>query len=72
MPARCNCGPATAAYRGHGQRAWPLYERMLRAAWAGNVHEVLTLLREQRDRLDPPPDAARDDDPRRIVAGALA
>lgn len=63
---------ATAAFRGQGKLAWRLYERMLRAAWAGQVQHVLTLLREQLDRLGPPPSDARQDDSRRIVAGVLA
>jgi len=53
---------ATAAYRGQGKSAWRLYERMLRAAWGGNVAAVLADMKEQ----------ARDDHSRKIVAKALA
>jgi hypothetical protein len=63
---------ATAALAGQGRRVWRLYERMLRAAWAGQVQTVIELLREQVQRLGPPPADARADDPRRIVAGTLA
>jgi hypothetical protein len=63
---------ATAAYRGQGKLAWRLYERMLRAAWAGQVQRVLALLREQLERLGAPPPQARPDDPRKIVALSLA
>jgi hypothetical protein len=62
---------ATAAYRGQGSLAWRLYERMLRAAWGGNVDSVLADLKEQAQRLGPAPPQARDNDPRKIVAKAL-
>jgi len=61
---------ATAAYRGQGKRAWRLYERMLRAAWAGKVDQVQAALSEQTARLGPRAQA-RDDDPRKIVALCL-
>jgi hypothetical protein len=63
---------ATAAFRGQGKPAWRLYERMLRAAWAGKVQTVLDELRQQSERLGPIPAQARSDDPRKIVAAALA
>ena len=63
---------ATAAYRGQGKSAWRLYERMLRSAWGGNVAAVLADLKEQAQRLGPAPPQAREDDPRKIVAKALA
>jgi len=65
-------GAATAAYPRHGNPAWGLYERMLRAAWSGKVDQVQASLAEQALRLGPPPPDARDDDPRRIVAKCLA
>ena len=48
---------ATAAYReqGSGESGWRLYERMLRAAWAGQVAQVQAELREHLERLGPPP-----------------
>lgn len=65
---------ATAAYRDQGSggtcRAWRLYEQMLRAAWAGRVRQVQTTLRQQLERLGPPPKRA-DDDPRKVVSLVL-
>jgi cob(I)alamin adenosyltransferase len=63
---------ATAAYRGQGKLAWRLYERMLRAAWAGRVDQVQAALNEQVTRLEPPPPQARGADTRKIVAQSLA
>lgn len=63
---------ACAASAGRAERAWRLYERLLRAAWAGQAQTVLELLREQSERIGLPPAAARPDDPRKIVAGTLA
>ena len=65
-------GAATAAYRGQGKSAWRLYERMLRSAWAGRVHQVLADLNEQVERLGPLPPNAGEDDPRKILAKCLA
>ncbi len=63
---------ATGAFRGQGKRAWGLYERMLRAAWAGQTDKLLAMLREQLDRLGLPARAAGADNPSRIVASTLA
>jgi len=67
---------ATAAYRGQSGRAWRLYERMLRAAWSGQVQQVQAMLREQLERLGsqgrPPPAQAKADDPKQIVSLVLA
>lgn len=62
---------ATAAGAGQPTGAWRLYERMLRAAWAGQVERVRAMLREQLDRVGLPPAKAREDDPRRILALAV-
>jgi hypothetical protein len=62
-------GAAQAAFR--GKRAWSLYEKLLRAAWAGRVGVVLTTLEHHQQRLGPPPDAAPHHDPRRLLARAL-
>ena len=62
---------ACAAYPGRAELAWRLYERLVRAAWAGQAQTVLELLREQSARIGLPPAEARPDDPRKIVAGAL-
>ena len=66
---------AIAAYRDQGSRgafrAWRLYERMLRAAWAGHVPQVQAMLREHLERLGPPPERARADHPSKVVSGVL-
>lgn len=66
---------ATAAYREQGSRgafrAWRLYERMLRAAWAGHVPQVQAMLREHLERLGPSPERARADHPTKVVSGVL-
>ena len=53
-------------------RAWPLYEKLLRAAWAGRVGEVLVTLERHQQRLGPAPDGAPHEDPRRILAREIA
>jgi hypothetical protein len=66
---------ATAAYRERGSRgtfrAWRLYEHVLRAAWAGQIPQVQTLLREQLERLGPPPARAPANHPSEIVSLVL-
>jgi len=59
---------ATAAYREDGTRAWSVYERWLRWAWAGNVKDLLASLNEECRRLGKPPPRASDGDPRRILS----
>jgi hypothetical protein len=63
---------ATAAYRSQAKRAWPLYERLLRAAWAGRVQEVEAMLAEQLQRLGRPSTAGPPEEPRQVVADTLA
>lgn len=63
---------ATAAYAGQGPRAWALYERMLRAAWGGDVRQVQSSLREQLKRLGPHGDQTPQQAPSRIVSKVLA
>ena len=63
---------ATSAHRGKAKAAWRLYSRLPRRAWAGDVETVLALLHAETERLGAPPDDARDDDPRRVVALTLA
>jgi hypothetical protein len=63
---------AMAAQRGRAAAAWALYERLLRAAWAGKVEQVQAELHKQLQRLGPPPETAADDVPARIVAKTLA
>ena len=66
---------ATAAYRDQGGRgafrAWRLYERMLRAAWAGHAQQVQAILREHLERLGPPPERARAGHPSKVVSAVL-
>ena len=65
-------GAATAAYPEDGKRAWGWYARTLRWAWSGKVDQVVAALKEQAQRLGPPPPEAKDGDRRRIVALCLA
>ena len=51
-------------------KAWELYERWMRGAWAGKAAEVLRELKAQSEKLGPPPKEADEQDPRRIVAEA--
>ena len=62
---------ALAAFLGSRSRAWALYEKLLRAAWAGKVGEVLATLERHQQRLGPAPEGASDDDPRRILARVI-
>jgi hypothetical protein len=52
-------------------RAWGLYEKWLRLAWAGRVTDLLTGLRAGCADLGLAPAGAPDDDPRRVAAEAL-
>lgn len=63
---------ATAACRDRPRRAWPLYERMLRAAWAGRVGEVEATLAGELRRLGSPAAAGPPDERREVVAATLA
>lgn len=63
---------ATAAYRSRAKRAWQLYERLLRAAWAGRVQEVEAMLAQQLQRLGRPSTAGPPEEPRQVVADTLA
>ena len=51
--------------------AWGSYERWLREAWAAQISKVLAGLRAGCAKLGPPPQDCSDDDPRKVVAGAL-
>lgn len=63
---------AGAAFAAAPRRAWGLFEKLLRAAWAGKVGEVLATLERHQQRLGPAPDGAPDDDPRHVLARVLA
>jgi len=63
---------AAGAAAGKGTlKAWGLYERWLRGAWAGKAAQVLTELTAAAARLGPPPDGADEQDPRRVAAEAV-
>lgn len=63
---------AAGAAAGRGTtRAWELYERWLRRAWAGKAADVLKELTEAAARLGPPPHGADEQDPRRVAAEAV-
>ena len=66
---------ATAAYEHLGSRGrfcvWRLYERMLRAAWAGQVDQVQRLLRERLEHLGPPSKEPSGKDPRKVLSSVL-
>jgi hypothetical protein len=51
--------------------AWEKYTRWLRAAWAGDTALLLDQLQRDATRLGPVPEAASENDPRRIVQTAL-
>jgi hypothetical protein len=60
-----------AAKAGHHQVEWPLYLRLLRAAWAGKPDCVVSLLNDKANLLGPPSDTATEDDPRQVVAKTI-
>ena len=62
---------AQAVYGDQPVKAWKLYERLLRLAWAGKVAAVLELLKKHAERVGQPPKHCRDDDPRKILARAV-
>lgn len=62
---------AQAAYKGTPDKAWDLYVKLMRHAWAGKVAQVLEELRKQACRLGAPPDKCPDDDPRKILAQTI-
>jgi hypothetical protein len=64
-------GAAQAVHRQDAAAAWRQYEQWLRWAWSGQVDQLLASLRSAAKKLGTPPEQAREDDPRRIVAEAL-
>lgn len=60
-----------AAFPGQGKKAWKLYEKLLRLAWAGKVEELKEVLAKHSQRIGLPPKGVADDDPRKILANAL-
>lgn len=63
---------AMAAHHGHKRQAWGLYERLLRAAWAGDVGQVQAQLLKHLWRLGPPTAHTPPEAPAAIVAKVLA
>lgn len=62
---------AQAAYKTSKARAWTLYEKLVRLAWAGRLAELERVLKQQAERLGEPPADAPDDDPRKILRRGL-
>jgi hypothetical protein len=65
---------ASLACLGKSESAWLAYARWMRAAWQGNVAEVIEELRTHQGRIGAPPPDASEDDPReqlRRVIGYL-
>jgi hypothetical protein len=62
---------AQAAFKGDASKAWSLYVRFLKLAWAGKVAELTRLLKKHADRLGSPPKHCAEDDPRKILALTL-
>jgi hypothetical protein len=62
---------AQAAHKGVAEKAWDLYLKLMRQAWAGRVTDLLAELRKHAHRLGAPPEKCPDDDPRKILAGTL-
>lgn len=59
---------AQAAHKAEAGKAWSLYVRLLKLAWAGNVATLLESLKEHAERLGEPPENCAQDDPRKILA----
>jgi hypothetical protein len=53
-------------------KAWTLYERWMRLAWAGKAKEVLDELRQAAEKLGRSPAGVAENDPRRVVAEAVS
>ncbi len=62
---------AQAAHKASKTRAWTLYEKLVRLAWAGRVAAIERVLKQQAERFGEPPDDAPEDDPRKILRRAL-
>jgi hypothetical protein len=60
-----------AAHKGAPAKAWNLYSKLLKLAWAGHVANLLELLRKHAERLGHPPKDCSEDDPRKILWGVL-
>lgn len=64
-------GAAQAALPNDCKKAWALYEKLLRLAWGGRISDLLEELRKHAERVGQPPKDAREDDPRKVLWGAV-
>jgi hypothetical protein len=62
---------AQAAYRDAASKAWNLYVRFLKLAWAGRIKELEELLKKHAQRIGAPPEKCPEDDPRRVLARVI-
>lgn len=63
---------ATArAVHAAAEDAWAQYEAWMRGAWRGEIEQVLEELSAWQTRLGLPPEAAGEDDPRRVLASTI-
>jgi hypothetical protein len=62
---------ARAALPSDPEKAWALYEKILRLGWSGRTAELLEVLRKHAEQAGEPPKGARDDDPRKVLWGAV-
>jgi len=62
---------AQAAYKAQVDKAWSLYVKLVKLAWAGRVSELLGQLRKHAQRIGAPPEKCPEDDRRKILAGVI-
>lgn len=62
---------AQAAIPNDPKKAWALYEKLLRLAWGGRISALLEELRKHAERVGRPPKDIREDDPRKVLWGAV-
>jgi hypothetical protein len=63
--------PAHAAFARQPPKAWNLYTKLMRQAWAGEARRLLKELQRRSRRIGAPPKACSQDDPRKILAAAV-
>ena len=64
-------GAAQAALPNDPTKAWTLYVKLINLAWGGRVSELLEELRKHAERVGQPPKDVREDDPRKVLWGAV-
>lgn len=62
---------ASLAARTKSPSTWPLYVRLVTAAWAGKPHTLLSLLTREAKRIGPPSPDTLPNDPRQTLADTL-